>query len=68
MGHRLRQRKNLTSSGIGPTTTGFDLPLLYRLSYEARREPVVGDYGGNRGHVNMVGTNECCAACTKIQK
>lgn len=28
---------------ISATTSGFDGPLLYRVSYEARREKVVGD-------------------------
>ena len=32
----------LTSAGIEPTTSVFDKPLLYRLSYEARREQVTG--------------------------
>ena len=30
-----------------------------RLSYEARREQVVGDYGGDCGNVNVKCTNEC---------
>ena len=34
----------------------FDRPLLYRLSYEARREQVMaGDYGGNHANVNVEG-------------
>ena len=32
-----QRRKSLTSAGIETTTSGFDRPLLYRLSYEARR-------------------------------
>ena len=28
-----QRRKSLTSAGIEPTTSGFDRPLLYRLSY-----------------------------------
>ena len=36
------------------------LSVLYRLSpYEARREQVVGDYGGYCGNVNVKSTNEC---------
>ena len=30
-----RVNENLTSVGFEPTTSGFDLPMLYRLSYEA---------------------------------
>ena len=42
MGDRTRQRKQfLTSAGLEPTTSGFDRPLLYRMSYETRREQVV---------------------------
>ena len=39
-------------------------PLLYRLSYEARWEQVVGDYGGICTNVNVKGTNECCEVST----
>ena len=56
MGDRRGQRKKFpTSAGIEPTISGFDRPLLYRLSYEARWEQVVDDYGGNCGNVNMKG-------------
>ena len=44
---------------------GFHRSLLYRLSYEARREQVVGDYGGNCSNVNVKGTNERRASSTK---
>ena len=30
-----RVNENLTSVGVEPTTSGWDLPMLYRLSYEA---------------------------------
>ena len=33
----------LTSVGIEPTTSGLDLPLLCRLSYEGRTEKVGND-------------------------
>lgn len=33
--------------------------VLYRLCYEARREQVVGGYGGYCGNVKVKGTNEC---------
>ena len=36
-----------SSAGIESTTCGFDRLLLYRLSYEARREQVLDDDGGN---------------------
>ena len=63
MGDRTRQRKKFTTSaGIEPMISGDDRPLLYRLSYEARREQV--DCGGNCANVNMKGTNECYAAST----
>ena len=52
-----QRKKSLTSEGAEPTSSGFDRPLLYRLSYEARREPVVGDCGGNCGNVNVKDTN-----------
>ena len=39
---------------IEPTTSGFDRPLLYGLSYEA-----------NGSNLNVKGTNECCPASTK---
>ena len=49
----MRQReKSPTSTGVEPTTSGYDQPLLYRLSYEARREQVERDNGGNYGNVN----------------
>ena len=45
------KKKSPTSAGIERKTSGFDRPLLYRLSYEGRRE----QFGG----VNVKGTNEC---------
>ena len=47
------KKKSLTSARIEPTTSRFDQPLLYQLSYEARWEQVVADYGGNCGNVNL---------------
>ena len=46
-----------TKVGIEPTPSRFHRPLLFRLSYEARREQVVGDYGVNCSNVNVKGTN-----------
>ena len=57
IGDRTRQRKkSSTSAGIERTPSGFDRPLLYRLSNEERREQVVSDYGGNCSNVNVKGT------------
>ena len=54
MGDHTRQReKSPTSAGIEPTTSEFDRPSLYRLSYEASREQVVDDNGGNCGNANV---------------
>ena len=51
---------------LHPRPTDFsDRPLLYRVSYESRREQVVGDCGSNCGNVNVKGTNEFCSASTK---
>ena len=50
MGDRTRQRKS-----IEPTSSGFDGPLFYRLSYEASREQVADDYGGNCGKCECEG-------------
>ena len=47
----------LTSVEIEPTTSGLDLPLLCRLSYE-----VGHDYGGESRRRESKGTYECCAA------
>ena len=63
MGDHTRQRKqSLTSAGIQPTASGFDRPLLYQLSYEARREQVVREMVVIAVNVNMKDTNECCAS------
>ena len=41
-GNHTRQRKNLlTSVGIEPTTSGLDLPLLCRLSYNIHMYPYI---------------------------
>ena len=40
-------------AGIELTISGFNRPLLYRLSYETRKEQVGGDCGGNCGNVNV---------------
>ena len=38
-------KENLTSVGSEPTTSGTDLPMLYRLSYEA-----MASRGAGRGN------------------
>ena len=53
MGDRMRQRKTSpTSAGIEPTTSGFDRPLLYRQSHEARWEQ--GSNANVKGKMNIV--------------
>ena len=57
MGDHTRQRKNSPNSAeIEHTTSRFEHLLLYRLSCEARREQVTGDYRCNCGNVNVKGT------------
>ena len=40
-----RVNENLTSVGFEPTTTGLDLQMLHRLSYEASTGAVRGNLG-----------------------
>ena len=40
-------KENLTSVGFEPTTSGLDLPMLYRLSYEASAAAGPGHLGRN---------------------
>ena len=40
-----RVNENLTSVGFEPTTSGLDLPMLYRLSYEASTGAGRGNLG-----------------------
>ena len=55
---RGKEKFLLTSVGIEPTTSGLDLPLLCRLSYEE----VGDDLGGESRRRESKGTSECCAA------
>ena len=48
----LRVKENLTSVGFQPTTSGLDLPMLCRLSYESSR-------GAGRGTIEVVNRSEC---------
>ena len=40
-----RVNENLTSVGFGPTTSGLDLPMLYRLSYKVSTGADWGNLG-----------------------
>ena len=53
----------LTSVGIEPTTSGLDIPLLCRVSYEVGQTEKVGDnfLGGESRRRESKGTYECCA-------
>ena len=48
--------------GIEPTTSGLDLPLLCRLSYEVGQRKSGTIKVVNRGEEKDKGTYECCAA------
>ena len=59
---RGKEKLRLTSVGIEPTTSGLDLPLLHRLSYEVGQRKVGDDLGGASRRRETKGTYECCAA------
>ena len=59
---RGKEKIILTSVGIEPTTSGLDLPLLCRLSYEVGQRKIGDDLGGESRRRESKGTNECCAA------
>ena len=40
-----KAKENLNSAGFEPKTPGLDLPMLYRLSYEASTGAAQGDLG-----------------------
>ena len=63
-----QRKKSSTRVGIEPTTYEFDRLLLYRRSYEARKEHVVGDNDGNCGSRNLQAINECCAQALRTQR
>ena len=54
---RVKEKIILTSVGIEPTTSGLDLPLLCRLSYEAGQRTSgtikVVNRGEEKGRVHM---------------
>ena len=59
---RGKEKIILTSVGIEPTTSGLDLPLLYRLSYEVGQRKSGTILGGESRLRESKGTYECCAA------
>ena len=54
---RGKEKILLTSVGIEPTTSGLDLPLLCRLSYQVGQRKS----GGESERRESKGTYECCA-------
>ena len=52
----------LTSVGIEPTTSGLDLPLLCRLSYDFGQRESGTILGGESRPRESKGTYGCCAA------
>ena len=58
---RGKEKILLTSVGIQPTTSGLDLPLLRRLSYEVGQRKSGTIMVVNRGEGESKGTYECCA-------
>ena len=59
---RGKEKIILTSVGIEPTTSGLDLPLLCRLSYEVGQRKSGTILGGEARRRGSKGTYECCAA------
>ena len=60
---RGKEKIPLSSVGIQPATSGLDLPLLCRLSYEVEQRKSGTIYMVNRGEEKVrVSTYECCAA------
>ena len=60
--HEVKKKILLTSVGIEPKTSGLDLSLLCRLSYEVGEENVGNDLGGESRQRESKGTYKCCAA------
>ena len=56
-----KEKNYLTSVGIEPTTSGLDLPVLCRLSYEVGQK-VGDDLCGESRRRERKGTYECCTA------
>ena len=58
---RGKEKILLTSVGIEPTTSGLDLPLLRRLSYEVGQRQSETILGGESRRRESKGTCKCCA-------
>ena len=65
-GPRQGQRKTPIRVGIKPTTFGFRLPLLYRLSYKVRREKSVGTEDLKVTALNMYKYKEGLRFCKRF--
>ena len=59
---RGKEKNLLTSVGINSKTSGLDLPLLCRLSYEVGQRKVGDDLGGESRRGESKSTYECCVA------
>ena len=59
---RGKEKILLTYVGIEPTTSGLDLPLLCRLSYEVGQRKSGTILGSESRRRESEGTYECCAA------
>ena len=59
---RGKEKILLTSVGINSTTSGLDLPLLCRLSYEVGQRKSETILGGELRRRESKGTYECFAA------
>ena len=59
--------KNLfTSAGIEPATSGLDIPLLCRQSYEVGQRKSKTILGGESRRRQNKGTYECCAVLVAL--
>ena len=59
---RGKEKNILTSVGIEPTTSGLDLPSLWRLSYKVAQRKSGTILDGESRRRESKGTYECCAA------
>ena len=59
---RGKEKNLMTSVGIEPTTSGLDLPLLCRLSYEIAQRKSGTILDGESRQRESKGTYECFAA------
>ena len=56
------KKKSFDLGKIEPTTSGLDLPLLCRLSYEVGQRKSGTILGGESRRTKGKGSYECCAA------